>query len=140
MSNKSLCQYQHIPVLSNEIINIARVAFLNVTNPVMIDGTLGLGGHTKAMLSKFSNLKVYGFDKDIDVKLIVNQKLKEFLGRWKFIHDDFVNISQYIKSANFVLLDLGVSSMQIDNRSRGFSYMLDGQLDMRMNQRQNLDA
>jgi 16S rRNA (cytosine1402-N4)-methyltransferase len=112
----------------------------------IIDGTLGLGGHAGRILERLGpDGKLYGFDKDPDALEIARENLKEYGDRAMLFHDDFKDIAARmntlgVKSADGVLLDLGVSSMQLDRPERGFSFRGDGPLDMRMNPGQDLTA
>jgi S-adenosyl-methyltransferase MraW len=132
----------HIPVLLNEVIN-----FLNINpNGVYIDGTVGGGGHSYAIAKKLSKQgKLICIDQD-DFAIKMSQKvLYEFKNKVDFFCDNFYNMKQIalsnkITKVDGILLDLGVSSFQIDDASRGFSYMHDAQLDMRMNKTQKKSA
>ncbi len=111
-----------------------------------VDGTVGLGGHALRILEKSApDGRVIGFDKDERALVEAGKRLAEFGERAMLIHDDFSNIARHLRSLDAgrvdgMLLDLGVSSMQIDDASRGFSFQSDGPLDMRMDRRQTLTA
>ena len=128
----------HIPVLLNETIESLDI------NPsgIYIDGTLGGGGHSRAILSKLNSKgRLIAIDKDEDA--INNSTIHSPI--FTPIHDDFNNINYIlkelmIKNIDGCLLDLGVSSYQIDTAIRGFSYTKDGPLDMRMNKNSELTA
>lgn len=114
-------------------------------NPVVVDATLGLGGHSEALLQKFSHLTVIGIDRDLEALAKANSRLAPFGDRFKSSHAIFDQISDVIESfglssVNGVLFDLGVSSMQLDEGSRGFSYSHDAPLDMRMDQSRGITA
>lgn len=106
---------------------------------IYVDGTLGRGGHSKLILDKLENGKLYCFDLD-------NQAIEESKENLKgydnvvFIHDNFKNMNKYVDKVDGILLDLGVSSPQFDEPERGFSYRYDGPLDMRMNKEDKLSA
>jgi 16S rRNA (cytosine1402-N4)-methyltransferase len=106
---------------------------------IVIDCTLGLGGHTHALLTQFTELTVIGIDRD-DVALeLAKARLVEFGSRFipvAAIYDELADVlaSLDIASVDGILMDLGVSSMQLDQAERGFSYAQDAELDMRMNQ------
>ena len=132
----------HVPVMLNESINSLNIK----KNGIYLDLTLGLGGHSQKILQKLSSKGLLiGFDKD---KLMVDEsekKLKLLNKNFKLIHSDFKNVKKELEKINVfkvdgILADLGVSSPQIDNPERGFSYSKNGKLDMRMDQMQDLDA
>jgi 16S rRNA (cytosine1402-N4)-methyltransferase len=103
-----------------------------------IDGTVGLGGHTEAMLERSSpDGRVLGIDRDEKALKLASERLARFQSRVVLVHGNYADIVDIAESASFtgvdgVLLDLGVSSMQLDEGERGFSFMRDGPLDMRM--------
>ena len=106
---------------------------------IYVDGTLGRGGHSKLILEKLKNGKLYCFDLDKDAI----EESKEFLKDYDnavYIHDNFANMDRYVDKVDGILLDLGVSSPQFDEAERGFSYRNDGPLDMRMNKDDRLSA
>lgn len=109
------------------------------------DGTLGGGGHSLEIMKRTSHSKLLAIDKDCDALMSAGERLRDYLGRIYFIHDDYKNAAKHIdkyfpEGLDGALLDLGVSSYQIDNPERGFSYMNDAPLDMRMNTQQYLTA
>ena len=132
----------HISVMLDETINSLNIK----KNGIYVDLTLGLGGHSKKILQKLSNDGLLiGFDKDQKMLFESKKKLKLLNKNFKLIHSDFKNVKKELEKINIskvdgILADLGVSSPQIDDAKRGFSYSKDGRLDMRMNQSQNLDA
>jgi 16S rRNA (cytosine1402-N4)-methyltransferase len=104
---------------------------------VLVDCTLGLGGHSEAFLKAFSNLTIIGIDRDQSALDLAAQRLAAFGERVKFFYGTYDQISEAIRVNGFsdvqaILMDLGVSSMQIDNADRGFAYSFDAPLDMRM--------
>jgi 16S rRNA (cytosine1402-N4)-methyltransferase len=104
---------------------------------VLVDCTLGLGGHSEAFLKAFSNLTIIGIDRDQSALDLAAQRLAAFGQRVKFFYGTYDQISEAIGVNGFsdvqaILMDLGVSSMQIDNADRGFAYSFDAPLDMRM--------
>ena len=114
-------------------------------NPVVIDATLGLGGHTEALLERFENLTVIGIDRDEIALGRAQERLTPYSDRLKTAHCVFDEISAVAKSfgyshINGALFDLGVSSIQLDESERGFSYSQDAPLDMRMDRSQGITA
>lgn len=140
MTEKSLPQ-QHIPVMCDRVIELLSPA-LNVSNPVLLDATLGLGGHSEALLKKFINLKIIGIDRDQTALDRAQKRLGELANRVQFVNETYDQITKILKDkkVNAVLLDLGVSSIQLDEANRGFSYAQDAPLDMRMNSKDSLTA
>jgi len=140
MAEKSL-QEQHIPVMRDRVLEMFTPA-LNVSNPLLIDGTLGLAGHTESLLKEFPNLKIIGIDRDPIAIERAKQRLGELASRVEFVNENYDQIETVLagRKVNGVLLDLGVSSIQLDEASRGFSYAQDAPLDMRMNATDSLTA
>jgi 16S rRNA (cytosine1402-N4)-methyltransferase len=115
------------------------------SQPVVVDATLGLGGHTEALLSRFPQLTVIGIDRDTRALEKAKKRLAVFGDRVKTSHAIFDEISEVVAAHGFtqvsgVLFDLGVSSMQLDEQDRGFSYSHDAPLDMRMDATQGITA
>lgn len=132
-------QPSHIPVLLLEILE----ALSHSQIKRGIDGTLGLGGHTRALLEAHPEIEeFYGLDKDPHALTLAQENLQAFKEKISFIHTGFEEIADHFKelSIDMILLDLGVSSMQLDLASRGFSFMKEGPLDMRMDTTASLDA
>lgn len=108
-------------------------------NPVAIDCTLGLGGHTEAMLEQFHNLRVIGIDRDPVALELSSERLARFGSRFTpflGVYDQIEEVlaTNSLERVDGILMDLGVSSMQLDQSDRGFSYAQDAYLDMRMDQ------
>lgn len=122
-------QTPHIPVLMAEVLQ----ALACQSGGVFIDGTFGAGGYTTAILKESKKNHVIGFDRDpesVQTAMVMEEKYK---GRFSFVHDCFGNMANHVsEKVDGIVLDLGVSSMQIDQADRGFSFRLDGPLDMRM--------
>ncbi len=118
----------HYPVLLKESIDLLNIK----PDGLYIDGTFGRGGHTKEILSRLSNNgRLIAFDKDIDAINYGQENIND--NRLTLIHDSFANVDKYIvDKVDGVLLDLGVSSPQLDTKERGFSHRFDATLDMRM--------
>lgn len=121
----------HIPVLLSEVLTYLD----SQKGGLFLDGTFGAGGYTRALLCAHPHTRVIGFDRDPSA-LKVGLKMEEtFSGRFTFVHDCFSRMASYLnEKADGLVLDLGVSSMQIDQPERGFSLRFDGPLDMRMAQ------
>ena len=131
---------RHLPVMFAECMEALDLR----KDGCYVDGTLGGGGHTLGMLDKGAGY-VIGIDRDEDAIERVKIRLETFSGRIDYIHDDYKNIKNILNHLNTVgvdgaLLDLGVSSYQLDLEDRGFAYSKDGPLDMRMDKSQTLIA
>ncbi len=136
---------QHISVMRDRCVELLSPSIISSANPVVVDATLGLGGHSEALLQKFSHLTVIGIDRDLQALAKANTRLAPFGDRFKSAHAIFDQLSEVIENfgiteVNGVLFDLGVSSMQLDEGSRGFSYSHDAPLDMRMDQSRGITA
>ncbi|GAA3963964.1 16S rRNA (cytosine(1402)-N(4))-methyltransferase RsmH [Gordonia caeni] len=115
------------------------------TGAVLVDGTLGAGGHTELFLSRLPGLVVHGIDRDEHALAIARERLAPFGDRVRFHHARYDQIGRVAAEAGLdavdgILLDLGVSSMQLDQADRGFAYAVDAPLDMRMNDDDPLTA
>lgn len=119
----------HIPVLLDAVVD----GFSSVATGVVVDGTFGAGGYTRALLQKYPQMRVIAFDRDETVLPYVREMESQFPDRFRFIGDCFGNMVAHLSEpVDGIVLDLGVSSMQIDTPERGFSFRFDGPLDMRM--------
>ena len=118
----------HLPVLIDDILKIAAPV-----KGYWLDGTLGAGGYTKALLKAGAD-HVTGIDRDPSVFEPLRGLEEMFEGRLRFVKDVFSNLATHESNLNGIVLDLGVSSMQLDQKARGFSFLRDGPLDMRMSQ------
>ena len=138
-------ELKHVPVALDRCIDLLTPALINKDKPVVIDCTLGLGGHAKAMLTKFSNLHLVGIDRDLTALGISTQLLAPYSDRINLVHATYDQIDSVLKDLGIakvdgILFDLGVSSMQLDQVDRGFSYSQEAPLDMRMDQSAELTA
>ncbi len=133
--------FAHTSVLLKETID-----YLNIKpDGIYIDGTLGGGGHSEVILEHLTTGTLIGIDQDQDALKAASQRLKRFGERFIPVHSNFSEIPQVLNNLGIdavdgIVLDLGVSSYQLDTGERGFSYMQEGPLDMRMNQEQALGA
>lgn len=134
----------HIPVLLEECLDVLAPALAD-SNAVVVDGTLGLGGHAEEILKRFPTVTVVGIDRDARALSLAGERLREFGQRFVGVHTTYDRIAQALAHAgqhhaDGIILDLGVSSMQIDDVDRGFAYSVDAPLDMRMDQSGELTA
>ena len=136
--------FEHKPVMLDECID-----YLNIrANGIYVDATLGGAGHSSEILKRLGpNGLLIGIDQDQDAIRAAGQKLEKVQtqGRYVLYHTNFENIREVIgmqklKAVDGVLMDLGVSSHQLDEGERGFSYQQDAPLDMRMNKSERMDA
>lgn len=135
-------QWVHIPVLAAEVAE-----FLSEVTPLkrLIDGTLGNGGHSRILLEKNPELEILGIDRDEAALERAGAVLADFGSRFTAVHGEFADLDKIAwehgwNQVDAVLLDIGVSSPQIDDPLRGFSFRGDGPLDMRMDRTQKLTA
>ncbi|HUS20742.1 MAG TPA: 16S rRNA (cytosine(1402)-N(4))-methyltransferase RsmH [Aeromicrobium sp.] len=139
---------RHIPVLLDRVLDLLAPAVTPPSaqaNPVIVDATLGLGGHSEAMLERFTDLVVIGIDRDPEAIDQSAGRLARFGERVVLVNAVYDQIGDAIRDAGFsavsgVLFDLGVSSLQLDVKERGFAYAQDAPLDMRMNPTVGLSA
>ena len=134
-------EFKHTPIMLNECINGLKIK----EDGIYVDGTLGGAGHSKEILKHLSSKGLLiGIDRDEEALKAAKENLKEY-NNVKYIHgnhDDIKEILEDLKieKVDGILLDLGVSSYQLDERNRGFSYLGQNELDMRMDQTQDLTA
>lgn len=132
---------KHISVLLDECINGLDIK----ENGIYVDMTLGYAGHSSEILKRIKNGFLYAFDKDIDACNYSNERLKMISNNFKIFNTANLNIKTCLENENVtkvdgILFDLGVSSVELDEASRGFSYMKDAKLDMRMDQESKFSA
>lgn len=128
-----MTEFAHIPVLYRETLEGLQIK----PNGIYVDGTLGGGGHSKGIAEKLTSGRLIANDLDTEAIEAAKIKLDSLTSKVTFVHDDYKNILKHLDELNVdkvdgILLDLGVSSYQIDTAERGFSYMKDAPLDMRM--------
>lgn len=136
---------EHVSVMLDRCVALLSPAIQKSENPVVVDATLGLGGHTETLLKKFPQLVVIGIDRDRDALTLASSRLAQFGSRFKAFHAVYDEILEVIEKSGFtkvngILFDLGISSMQVDEIERGFSYSQDAPLDMRMDRSQSRTA
>lgn len=135
-------EFAHIPVMLNECLEGLNVK----ADGTYVDGTVGGAGHSIEIVKRLSeNGRLICVDKDEDALKAAGERLAPYKDRVTFIHDDYKNLVNELDSIGVgkvdgILLDLGVSSYQLDNAERGFSYMKDAPLDMRMDRSQRISA
>lgn len=126
-------RYDHIPVLADEVM-----AAFDLRRPArIVDGTLGLGGHTEYLLDKFAQLQVLGLEWDAEALAIARKRLARFGSRVETVEASYAELWQILEErgegpVDGLLLDLGLSSKQLMDSARGFSFLKPGPLDMRM--------
>jgi 16S rRNA (cytosine1402-N4)-methyltransferase len=133
--------FKHVSVLLNETIESLNIK----PDGIYVDCTLGGAGHSSEILKKLGpDGRLIGIDQDTDALKAAAERLKEY-SNVTYVHNNFTNIDEILESLNIpqvdgILMDLGVSSYQLDEGERGFSYMKDASLDMRMNRDSNFTA
>ncbi len=132
---------KHVSVLLNESISSLDIK----EDGIYVDATLGYAGHSSAILKRLKKGKLYAFDQDEAARKCSENYLKKIGDNFEIIPSNFVNLKKELQKRNVdkidgILFDLGVSSPQLDDASRGFSFHADAALDMRMNQSQSLSA
>jgi len=128
----------HVPVLLDRVVALLQPA-LGHDGAVLVDATLGLGGHSEAVLTRCELARVVGIDRDPEALRLAGERLASFGDRFTGVHATYDRIPEVLAElgldrADGVLFDLGVSSMQLDVADRGFAYREDAPLDMRMDQ------
>ncbi|HEX3295774.1 MAG TPA: 16S rRNA (cytosine(1402)-N(4))-methyltransferase RsmH [Nocardioides sp.] len=128
----------HVPVLLDRVVALLQPA-LGHDGAVLVDATLGLGGHSEAVLTRCELARVVGIDRDPEALRLAGERLASFGDRFTGVHATYDRIPEVLAElgldrADGVLFDLGVSSMQLDVAERGFAYREDAPLDMRMDQ------
>ena len=133
--------YGHYSVLLDECINALRIR----PDGVYLDGTLGMGGHSEQIVKRLGTGRLIAIDRDERAINLAKKRLKKYSNRITFVHGNFRELPDILRDAGIaavdgMLFDLGVSSPQLDEAERGFSYMADAPLDMRMDESEKLTA
>lgn len=136
-----MSEFHHISVLLDECLDGLHIR----PDGIYVDGTLGGAGHSSQIAKRLTTGRLIGIDRDPVALAAAKQRLAPYEDRVTLVHSNFCEIAQVLKDLDIsgvdgILLDLGVSSPQLDDGSRGFSYMADAPLDMRMNNQDALDA
>lgn len=136
----------HQPVLVERCVQLLEPALIPVKHPVLVDATVGLGGHSEQLLESIPNLKIIGIDRDGEARNVAQNRLKDFGERIEFVASTYGRLPQILaakqlETVDAILADLGVSSLQLDTEQRGFAYSHpQAPLDMRMNQAEGFTA
>ncbi len=131
--------FQHEPVLLQQTLDLLALS----PRGIYVDGTLGGGGHSAAILQALPDVRLIGIDQDEEALAAAKERLAPFGDRVQLVHSNFADMCQIVRNLGIqeidgVLLDIGVSSYQLDSGERGFSYMQDAPLDMRMDRSANV--
>ena len=135
---------RHVPVLRDRVVALLEPA-LREEGAVVVDATLGMGGHAHALLTACPSAVLVGVDRDHEALTLAGERLAEFGDRVRLVHAVYDDLRQVLTDLGLtdvqgVLLDLGVSSLQLDEDDRGFAYRVDAPLDMRMDQSHGVTA
>lgn len=132
---------RHVPVLLERCVGLLAPAIqagiAARSSAVVVDCTLGMGGHSEALLTRFPEVHLIGLDRDEQALSLAGERLNRFSSRTDLVHAVYDEIADVVDDLGFsgvdgILFDLGVSSLQLDERERGFAYSYDAPLDMRM--------
>lgn len=134
-------EFHHVSVLLNECLDGLAIK----PDGIYVDGTLGGAGHSRQIASRLTTGRLIGIDRDLVALETAKQRLEPYKDKVTLVHSNFCELKSVLQDLGIpgvdgILLDLGVSSPQLDDGSRGFSYMTDAPLDMRMNNQDALDA
>jgi len=134
-------EFLHKPVLFDECMEMLDIK----PDGIYVDGTMGGGGHSEGILNRLDSGLLIGIDRDTEALNASQKRLDKFGNHVVFVNNNYINIKEVLKSldkekVDGILLDLGVSSYQLDNPDRGFSYNYDAPLDMRMNTNDEITA
>ena len=133
--------FKHVPVLLDEVIDGLNIK----SDGIYVDGTVGGAGHSIEIVKKLTSGRLIAIDRDEDALVAAATRLAPFKDKVTFVHDNYKNMTKDLDALGVdkvdgILLDLGVSSWQLDNAERGFSYTKDAPLDMRMDRTEYLTA
>jgi len=147
MNARGTAQARHVPVLRDRVLELLAPA-LQEPGAVMVDATVGMGGHSESVLEHCPGAHVVGIDRDREALSLAGERLARFGDRFTAVHAVYDELPHVLtdlglsgrSSVSAVLLDLGVSSLQLDEQERGFAYRHDAPLDMRMDQSRGVTA
>ena len=144
MSTRGSAEERHVPVLRDRILELLSPA-LQRPGAVFLDGTLGMGGHTEAVLAACPAARAVGIDRDTEALALAGERLAAYGDRFTGVHAVYDELPSVLDdlglaTVDAVLFDLGVSSLQLDEAERGFAYRHDAPLDMRMDQSAGITA
>ncbi|CAM5389358.1 ribosomal RNA small subunit methyltransferase H [Streptomyces spiroverticillatus] len=139
-----MSQTRHVPVMLQRCLDMLAPA-ISEPGAVVVDCTLGLGGHSEALLTQFPDVRLIGLDRDKEALRLSGERLAPFGERATLVHAVYDELPEVLEKLGIprvqgVLFDLGVSSMQLDEADRGFAYAQDAPLDMRMDQSTGVSA
>ncbi len=136
---------RHTPVLLDECLDMLAPA-LDSEGAVLVDCTLGMGGHSEGALRRFPNIRLIGIDRDPQAIALASERIAPFADRFTAVRTTYDHVDEVVAEhspsgrADAILMDLGVSSLQLDEADRGFSYAADAPLDMRMDPTSGISA
>ena len=144
MTSRGDAGSRHVPVLLERCVDLLEPA-LAEQGSVCVDATLGMGGHTEAVLTRCPEARVIGLDRDPEAIALASERLAPFGDRFTAVHAVYDEVGEVLErladgTARGILFDLGVSSLQLDEAGRGFAYRHDAPLDMRMDQSRGMTA
>ena len=137
-----MAQKLHTPVMLKEVLDYLNLA----PGKVIVDATVGTGGHSRAILERVTpGGRLIGIDRDQESLGVASERLKEYSGSFEFVHSNFTDIDKVleglkVKKIDGILFDLGISSFQLDDPHRGFSFQNEGPLDMRLDRDSYISA
>ncbi|CCI51857.1 16S rRNA (cytosine(1402)-N(4))-methyltransferase RsmH [Nostocoides jenkinsii] len=144
MNTQTTARDRHVPVLCARIVDLLAPA-LDRPGAIVVDGTLGMGGHAEALLEAAPEARLIGIDRDTEALALAGERLAKFGTRVDLVHAVYDELPDIlgrlgVETVDAALFDLGVSSLQLDEPERGFAYRFDAPLDMRMDQRRGVTA